>query len=70
MSEAIFQELVGNPIAHVAIPDADNATAVYAGALVAGAPHPEAAKIWLDFIRSPEALRIFSAYGFKPYQEN
>jgi molybdate transport system substrate-binding protein len=70
VSEAIFQEQVENPLTHVAIPDADNATAIYAGALVAGAPHPQAANAWLDFIRSPEALRIFEGYGFKPYQGN
>jgi ABC-type molybdate transport system substrate-binding protein len=70
ISEAIFQEQIGNPITYIRIPAADNATAVYAGALVAGAPHPEAAKVWLDFIRSPEALRIFEGYGFKSYQEN
>jgi hypothetical protein len=28
---------------------------------VKGAPHPDAAKAWLDFIHSPEALRIFVA---------
>jgi molybdate transport system substrate-binding protein len=66
-SEAMFQEQAGHPITHVAIPDADNATAIYAGAPVKGAPHPEAAKLWLDFIRSPEALHIFEGYGFKPY---
>jgi molybdate transport system substrate-binding protein len=69
VSEAIFQEQVGNPITHVPIPDADNATAVYAGAQVAGAAHPAAAKAWLDFIHSPEALRIFEGYGFKPYDQ-
>jgi molybdate transport system substrate-binding protein len=56
VSEAIFQEQVENPLTHVAIPDADNATAIYAGALVAGAPHPQAANAWLDFIRSPQSL--------------
>jgi molybdate transport system substrate-binding protein len=66
-SEAMFQEQAGHPIEHIAIPDADNATAVYAGAEVKGAPHPEAAKAWLDFIHSPEALRIFERYGFKSY---
>ncbi len=66
-SEAEFQEQVGHPISHVAIPAADNATAVYAGAAVKGAPHPDAAKAWLDFIHSPEALQIFERYGFKPY---
>src|SRR5260221_11299943 len=66
-SEAMFQEQAGHPIEDVAIPNADNATAIYAGAEVKGAAHPEAAKAWLDFIRSPEALHIFERYGFKPY---
>jgi molybdate transport system substrate-binding protein len=34
---------------------------------VKGAPHPEAARAWLAFIRSPAALAIFERYGFKPY---
>ncbi len=67
-SEAIFQEEAGHPISHVDIPDALNSTAIYAGAVVAGAPHPDAARLWLDFIRSPEGLAIFEHYGFKPYQ--
>ena len=66
-SEAIFQEQIGNPIEHVDIPDTENTTAIYAGAEVAGAQHPEAARVWLDFIRSPESLAIFERYGFKPY---
>jgi molybdate transport system substrate-binding protein len=66
-SEAMFQEQIGNPIAHVEIPAAENATAIYAGAEVRGAPHVRAALAWLDFIHSPEALRIFERYGFKPY---
>ena len=66
-SEAMFQEQAGHPIGHIVIPAADNTTAVYAGAEVNGAPHPEAAKAWLDFIHSPDALRIFAGYGFKPY---
>jgi molybdate transport system substrate-binding protein len=66
-SEALFQEQAGHPIAHVAIPDADNATAIYAGAEVKDAPHPQAAAAWLQFIHSPVALKIFERYGFKPY---
>jgi molybdate transport system substrate-binding protein len=34
---------------------------------VKDAPHPDAAKAWLNFIHSPEALQIFERYGFKPY---
>ena len=66
-SEALFQEQLGHKIAHVDIPDSQNATGVYAGALVRGAAHVAAAKEWLDFIRSPEGLEIFERYGFKPY---
>ena len=63
----MFQEQAGNPITHVDIPASQNTTAIYAGAVVKGAPHREAAKLWLSFIRSPEALSIFERYGFKPY---
>jgi ABC-type molybdate transport system substrate-binding protein len=66
-SEALFQEQVGDPITHVDIPAAQNATAVYAGAMVSGAAHPAGARLWLDFIHSPQALQIFARYGFKPY---
>jgi molybdate transport system substrate-binding protein len=69
-SEAMFEEQVGHPITHVDIPAADNTTAIYAGAVAAHAPHPEAAKRWLQFIRSPEALEVFGRYGFKPYRGN
>jgi len=67
-SEALFQEQAGHPITHVEIPASQNSTAIYAGAMVKGAAHPAAAKAWLDFIRSPEALAIFARYGFKPYK--
>ncbi len=66
-SEAVFQEQAGHPIEQVDIPPAENTTATYAGAVVKGAAHPDAARAWLDFTRSPEALAIFGRYGFKPY---
>ncbi len=66
-SEAVFQEQAGHPIEDITIPAADNTTAIYAGAMVRGAAHPDAARAWLDFIHSPQALAIFERYGFKPY---
>lgn len=66
-SEALFQEQMGHPIAHVDIAPAQNSTAVYAGAIVKGAAHEKAAHQWLDFIRSPQGLAIFEHYGFKAY---
>ena len=67
-SEAMFQEQIGHPISHVEIPAKDNATAIYAGAAVKGAAHPETAKAWLTFITSPTAIKIFESYGFKAYK--
>ena len=67
-SEVIFQEKAGHPISDIPIPAEYNTTAIYAGAVVKGAAHPQAAKDWLHFIRSPAALNIFEEYGFKPYQ--
>jgi molybdate transport system substrate-binding protein len=66
-TEALFQEQIGHAIAHVEIPDAQNATGIYAGAMVRGAAHAQAANEWLKFLRSPEGLAIFERYGFKPY---
>ena len=66
-SEAIFQEQVGNPIAHVDIPDAENTTGIYAGAVVKGAAHKDAAVKWLAFLKSADGAQIFARYGFKPY---
>jgi len=66
-SEAIFQQQIGNPISRVDIPPKDNTTAIYAGAIVKGTAHAQAAQRWLDFIRCPKGISIFERYGFKPY---
>jgi ABC-type molybdate transport system substrate-binding protein len=66
-SEALFQEQTGHPIGHVDIPARQNATGIYAGAVVKGAAHADVARLWLKFIRSPEAMKIFVNYGFAPY---
>ncbi len=67
-SEALFQEEAGNPIAHVAIPDAQNVTAIYAATVLKDAPHRAAGQMWVDFLHSPQALAIFERYGFKAYR--
>jgi molybdate transport system substrate-binding protein len=68
-SEAIFQQEIGNPIGHVDIPAEHNALAVYSAAMVPGAPHPEAARAWLNFIGSDAAFKVLARYDFKRYQE-
>jgi ABC-type molybdate transport system substrate-binding protein len=66
-SEAIFQEEIRNPIGHVDIPAAHNTLAVYSAAAVPAAPHPEAARTWLDFIGSDAAFKVMERYEFKRY---
>ncbi len=66
-SEAIFQKEIGNPIGHVDIPTEFNTLANYSAAMVADAPHPVAARAWLDFIGSDGAFRILEHYGFRRF---
>ena len=68
-SEAVFQQEIGNPIEQVAIPKEQNVTAVYAAVTLKQAPHPEAAEQWVQYLRSPAALKIFEHYGFRPYTD-
>jgi molybdate transport system substrate-binding protein len=67
-SEAIFQEKIGNPIGHVDIPAEQNTLAIYSAALVPDAPHPEAARAWLEFIKSDAAFAVFERFGFKRFE--
>lgn len=70
-SEVRFQESLGNPIAGVPIPAAQNTTAIYAGGMMKDAPHAAAAREWLAFLRSPQAQTIYAQFGFglAPKQE-
>ncbi len=65
-SEVRFQENIGNPIAGIAIPPEQNTMATYAAAVVHGAPHAEAARAWVLFLKSPEAQAIYKEFGFGP----
>jgi molybdate transport system substrate-binding protein len=67
-SEAIFQEEIGNPIGHVEIAAEHNTLAVYSAAMVPEAPHPAAARAWLDFIGSDAAFKVLAHYDFKRYE--
>ncbi len=66
-SEAVFQEKAGHPIEHIAIPAEQNTRAIYAAAMVKGAAHAAAAKAWLQFVDSKQAIAILQQYGFQPY---
>jgi ABC-type molybdate transport system, periplasmic component len=64
-SEVQFQRQIGNPIAGIEIPDAQNSTATYAGGVMTDAPHPEAAAQWLAYLKTPEGQAIYHQFGFR-----
>jgi ABC-type molybdate transport system substrate-binding protein len=68
-SEVRFQEQIGNSIEGIAVPASQNTTAIYAGGVMAGAPHAEAAAQWLAFLQSTTAQNIYHQYGFRSLQE-
>ncbi|GAN46082.1 MAG: substrate-binding domain-containing protein [Rhodospirillaceae bacterium] len=67
-SETLFEEQVGLPTERIDIPDEQNATGIYAGAVVKDAAHPAEAKLWLDFLMGDDARAVFSRYGFGQYR--
>ncbi len=68
-SEAIFQESIGHAITHIAIPPEQNTKAIYSAAMVANAPHGEAARAWLAFLRTDAAFAVFEPFAFERYAE-
>jgi ABC-type molybdate transport system substrate-binding protein len=68
-TEAYFQQqILHHPVETVAIPAAQNAVATYTAASMKKAPHPEAARDFLAFMRSPQAQAVYRKYGFEPPQ--
>jgi molybdate transport system substrate-binding protein len=64
-SEIVFQRQIGHAIEAVPIPAGQNTVEAYSAAAVASAAHPDAARDWLDFLQTPEALAVMQGYGFK-----
>ena len=64
-SEIVFQRQIGHAIEAIPIPAAQNTVESYSAAAVATAAHPDAARDWLAFIQTSEALAVMQGYGFK-----
>jgi molybdate transport system substrate-binding protein len=56
-------------VAAISIPSDINLLANYPIASLAGAPHPELARAWLDLVRSKEGQRVLASKGFKALSE-
>ncbi len=63
-SEAYYQKMIGHPIEMVTIPDNENVMATYMAGQLKNAPHPQAAKDFMNFLTSATAKEVYKKYGF------
>ncbi len=66
-TEAYFQQsILHNPVALVELPAEQNMDVPYAAGLMEDAPHPQAAKAFMQFLLSPAGQAVYRRYGFEP----
>ena len=63
-SEAYYQKMLSHPVELVNISDKENVTASYIAGVLKAAPHPQAAKDFMEFLRSSRAKAVYKKYGF------
>jgi len=63
-SEAHYQKMIGHPVEMIEIPEKENIHAQYFAGQLKNAPHPAAAKNFMDFLVSAEANAIYKKFGF------
>lgn len=64
-SEVVYQQLLKHPVDMVEIPNNENIKATYMIAEMKDAPRAQAAKDFVDFMKSAEAKAIYKKYGFE-----
>lgn len=65
-TEALYQQMLKNPVELIAIPDTENIVAEYQGGAVKTAPHPQAAADFMTFLTGQTARAIYKQHGFMP----
>lgn len=65
-TEAYYQQLLGHPVSTVPVPAHENIKAVYMAGILKKAPHPEAAKAFMDFLTGAPGQGIYRHFGFEP----
>lgn len=64
-SEIVYQKMKNHPVDGVTIPEADNIRATYMIGEMKNAPRAQAAKDFVDFMKSDAASAIYTKYGFE-----
>lgn len=58
----------GNPLpVKIIVPSEGSVFTTFSGAVLRNAPHPNAARVFLDFLLSPEAQLIYAEAGYTPF---
>lgn len=63
-TEVLYQQKEGQPIEGVTIPESENMKATSVATVLTGAPHPQAARDFVNFISGNAAAHIYQKYGF------
>lgn len=64
-TEAYYQKMLGHPVEMIEVPETENIRSQYIAGQLKNAPHPEAAKDFMDFLVSNEASAIYKKFGFE-----
>jgi molybdate transport system substrate-binding protein len=65
-TEAYYQQMIAHPVSLVSIPEKENIRASYWAGILKSAPHPQAAKDFMDFLMGPQGQGIYKHFGFTP----
>ena len=63
-SEVHYQKMIHHPVDMITIPDEHNIKATYIAGQLKNAPHPQAAKDFMNFMVGATAKAIYKKYGF------
>lgn len=63
-TEAYYQKMLGHPVEMIEVPETENIRSQYIAGQLKNAPHPEAAKDFMDFLVGAEAGAIYKKFGF------
>ncbi|MBD1425225.1 substrate-binding domain-containing protein [Sphingobacterium arenae] len=64
-SEVVYQKMIGHPVEEVEIPQEENIRSTYRAGRLKNAPRPEAADLFMEYLISDEAKKIYIKYGFE-----
>lgn len=66
LTEVLYQQMVHHPVGIVNIPEKENIRASYWAGILKSAPHPQAARDFMNYLLGPAGQGIYKHFGFTP----